>query len=753
MRPNLVFVIVIIFLTSTIIKTHNLQQLETSTLKQSSDDITLLNSEQEIYYKHTKPNSNTLKIANDLIDNKSILLLNYWNVYVYSGDEINWSVDPFNDITWDYYFHSLWMINYLLDAYSLTLNDKYLLESKKIILSWNEANPNKESQSSISAWKDHSTANRLTMYVHFWDLYNNSNLSDLSFESQFMTIIISHANFTANEHNYAWYNNHGLFQSQALLQTGVFFPEFAESEYWIDLSKTRISTRISTNVTDSGIYKEHSTAYHYLALKLFMSIKTFCNHYNIEFSELDVKIDKMQQYMGYVAKPDGTAPMIGDSPATQYLNFELNSISNDYLLFRTSNGVDGIDVENPSIIYPDAGVAIFKNDWENEEPIYLNFVNRYHSVAHKHADDLSFVLSYGQTDFFVDGGKYNYVESDPYRMFIRSTLAHNTITVDNQSYAINDSNDFGNPKITNHYIGSDFNLVEATHSLYDGVKIFRTIIFFIDGAFLINDRVVSLDNHYYTQVFNIGKDVDLLESGITGAKLSSKLENKRINIKQLKNVDNYSEFYGSTEPINGWQSSSLNEMNPINSLHFSQSGSTLEFQTAINIETSIIDAQRTVVNNEVYFDIEFNNGSRRIIKLNDFDNDGVTNDLDLCDGFDDGIDLDNDGIPDGCDNIVDIDRDGVAYQIDFCPNTIIGSIVNNVGCSTSQLDTDGDGVTNNLDLCSETNYDSKIDLNGCIIEDERFATTSTANPTIFYAVLITSLICLTSIFYIKSRKS
>ena len=753
MRRQLIFLIILIFIIPNIIKNNHINGFEESSIIQLSDDVILPSDDEDIYYKHTKPNSATIKIANDLIDNNSILLLNYWDIYVYPGEKINWSADPFDDITWDFYFHSLWMVNYLLDAYSLTLDDKYLVEARDIILSWNQANPDKQNQSSISAWKDHSTSNRLTMYVHFWDYYKGSNLSNLTFESDFMSIIHSHTNFTADPDYYAWWNNHGLFQSQALLQIGVFFPEFTESEYWIDLSKSRISTRISTNVTDSGIYKEHSTSYHYLALKLFMNIKTFCDHYSIEFSELDIKIDKMQEYMGYAAKIDGTVPMIGDSSAVQFLNFELDSISNDYLLFRTSNGVEGIDVDNPSIVYPDAGVAIFKNDWDNEEPIYLNFVNRYHSVAHKHADDLSFVLSYGQTDFFVDGGKYNYVESDPYRMFIRSTFAHNTITVDNQSYAINDSSDFGNPKITNHYIGSDFNLVEATHSLYDGVEIFRTIIFFPDGAILINDRVESLDNHYYTQVFNLGTDVELLENGISSAQLSSKLENKRINIEQLKNVDNYSLFYGSTEPIQGWQSSSLNEVNPINSLHFSQYGSTLEFQTAINIGTSIIDAQRTVVNNEVYFDIEFTNGSKRIIKLNDFDNDETINELDLCDGFDDNIDLDNDGIPDGCDNIVDFDRDGVAHRSDFCPNTIIGSIVNNVGCSTSQLDTDGDGVTDNLDLCSDTNNQSVIDSDGCIVEDIKSASSSMDSIYVYVISIIITFIGLISIFYFKSRNT
>ena len=52
----------------------------------------------------------------------------------------------------------------------------------------------------------------------------------------------------------------------------------------------------------------------------------------------------------------------------------------------------------------------------------------------------------------------------------------------------------------------------------------------------------------------------------------------------------------------------------------------------------------------------------------DSDNDGVTNDLDECPGYDDNVDLDNDSIPDGCDDFVDSDGDGVSDSNDRCPN-------------------------------------------------------------------------------------
>lgn len=55
----------------------------------------------------------------------------------------------------------------------------------------------------------------------------------------------------------------------------------------------------------------------------------------------------------------------------------------------------------------------------------------------------------------------------------------------------------------------------------------------------------------------------------------------------------------------------------------------------------------------------------------DSDEDGVTDDEDECPGFDDSIDADADGIPDGCDVLIDSDADGVPDSDDVCPDTVL----------------------------------------------------------------------------------
>ncbi|MDA9361467.1 thrombospondin type 3 repeat-containing protein, partial [Flavobacteriaceae bacterium] len=61
---------------------------------------------------------------------------------------------------------------------------------------------------------------------------------------------------------------------------------------------------------------------------------------------------------------------------------------------------------------------------------------------------------------------------------------------------------------------------------------------------------------------------------------------------------------------------------------------------------------------------------------------------------------------------------------DLCPNTPIGTIVDDTGCSQQDLDIleenkddDGDGVPNILDRCNDTPSDTEVDLNGCTLAE------------------------------------
>ena len=102
----------------------------------------------------------------------------------------------------------------------------------------------------------------------------------------------------------------------------------------------------------------------------------------------------------------------------------------------------------------------------------------------------------------------------------------------------------------------------------------------------------------------------------------------------------------------------------------------------------------------------------------DNDGDGVANLIDDCEGYDDNVDQDNDTIPDGCDSLIDSDEDGIGDDIDTCNGSDDNLDVDNDsipdGCD-QLIDTDDDGIADDSDLCPMTISlnGSHVDSNGC----------------------------------------
>ena len=93
----------------------------------------------------------------------------------------------------------------------------------------------------------------------------------------------------------------------------------------------------------------------------------------------------------------------------------------------------------------------------------------------------------------------------------------------------------------------------------------------------------------------------------------------------------------------------------------------------------------------------------------DSDGDGVPNDIDKCPTTPPGRVVDADGCQ------LDSDGDGVVDAEDQCPDTPKGAPVNRVGCP---LDTDGDGVPDYRDKCPGSERGAKVDADGCYVELE-----------------------------------
>ena len=104
--------------------------------------------------------------------------------------------------------------------------------------------------------------------------------------------------------------------------------------------------------------------------------------------------------------------------------------------------------------------------------------------------------------------------------------------------------------------------------------------------------------------------------------------------------------------------------------------------------------------------------------LIDSDFDLIADAEDICQGYDDNLDNDNDGIPDDCDDIIDSDNDNVSDLDDTCPGYNDSIDVDNDsipdGCDDI-IDSDSDGIEDQHDLCPDTSQPNGLtpDANGC----------------------------------------
>ena len=330
-----------------------------------------------------------------------------------------------------------------------------------------------------------------------------------------------------------------------------------------------------------------------------MSINEFNIHYGINNYELEILIPKMQDYLSYIVKPDGTFPLVGDSGLENGLRLKESSIVSQNLLnLMTMEDEDKLG--NYCIGYHDSGVGINKLELSNGHDFYFAIFSSFHNTVHKHSDDLSFVLTYGNTDYFVDSGKFNFVESNEFRQYVRSVFAHNSIVVDNISYDNRDVENAGKSMLYDSECNQNYSFFQAKHTFYDGVEIYRNVVIVYDKGVFIHDFIISDEEHDYSQIFQIGNNVEIDIKNNGSLSMESKVDNTSIILRQIGDISSFESTTGSLEPIRGWRSENFNEIDEITTIAYFKSGETTEFQTLIELDDNILDVEVTFIDGFFY---------------------------------------------------------------------------------------------------------------------------------------------------------
>lgn len=476
------------------------------------------------------------------------------------GKEIQWTRDPVSNYVWPLEYHRdlklirtdgsdvrvLWELNRLghfltlARAYSLTNDERYAEEFFAQLRSWAEQNPYGRGPNWTCAME---VALRAINLLATFDTFRHSPHLDSDFLSFFLHLLQQHGNYIRRnlEFSYIATSNHYLSDVVGLLWLGIMLPELRDAEEWRDFGLVQMLREMDKQVLADGADFEASTGYHRFVTELFLYSFMLCRANDIEIEKRYwTKLHHMLIYIRAYLRPDGYAPLIGDTDSGQVLPFvRRRADDHAYLLEIGARVFNDPALKSQcmsSQAFPQAGTYIMR-----DRDLYLCFNASDAGIngrgSHGHNDALSIEVSAGGRAFIVDPGTYVYSGDLQKRHEFRSTAYHSTVQIDGLEQNTTDLHTpfvIGNeakPRVLEWKTSDDFDKVVAEHYGYPVIHR-RTVVFNKrERAWVIDDEFIGEGEHIHDVRFHFatGVDVKVREraveaSGLTVSALSTDVQ-------------------------------------------------------------------------------------------------------------------------------------------------------------------------------------------------------------------------------------
>lgn len=486
---------------------------------------------------------------------------------------VDWHRDPLSGSEWPLDFYSeiklqrgdgsdvriVWELNRLghlltlARAYSLTGDERYGDEFFRQIDDWDSRNPLGQGVQWSCAME---VALRAMNLLGAFSVFRRAPGFDSEKLARLLRIFDQHGTFIRDhlEFSYIATSNHYLANIAGLFWLGEMLPELAAAAEWRAFGLRELKREMSKQVLPDGADGESSTGYHRLVLELFAYSFLLCRLNGIEIGEDNwQRLHRMFGYLRAYLRPDGLAPLVGDSDSGQVFSI-CRRRGNDHgfllaigaVLFNDSDFKDGNPPPAPELLwlfgehgikkyealksdhpgvtsqqFPDAGVYVLRND-----DLYLLFNASGAGLngrgSHGHNDVLSIEVSACGRAFIVDPGTYVYTADSHERHLFRSTAYHSTVQIDDVEQNKTEETtpfiigDDARPRLIDWFAGdaSGLDRVSAEHYGYkrlpQPVTHRRTVVFHKHERFwVIADAFVGAGEHTLAARFHFDSSLEV----------------------------------------------------------------------------------------------------------------------------------------------------------------------------------------------------------------------------------------------------
>jgi len=372
--------------------------------------------------------------CNPEVEKHSTQYLKYGRFPLTGEKFLDWPIDSprpndFESVgTYRYVWHSMQPALTLMAYAHNHENLAALCAARDYIADWLERSYFSRDTDIKYTWYDHGTAERLLAFLLMHKLGQ-----DYQFDRRFMArlegAITKHGQLLESEafyaaHQASRYHNHAWFQDMALVAAGQLLSNLPCAERWLQKGIDRLTDQFDKLIVrDQGyaIFVENSIGYHLGVQRLaeFAGKLVSASGKDSCIPDVAKELNAWSEFLRY---PDGRRPSQGDT-------------------FRKANPGDlqNIIKAKPykgscATILSRAGYAVVKGNHDNV-PFMLCMFATSLCKTHKHEDNLSITLFFDDVEWLVDPSFYSHDYAEPIPAYLRSSIAHNNVVIENACYS------------------------------------------------------------------------------------------------------------------------------------------------------------------------------------------------------------------------------------------------------------------------------------------------------------------------------
>lgn len=319
------------------------------------------------------------------------------------------------------------------------------------------------------------------------------------------------------------------YEFECILKLANRIPEFTDSKSgknWYKIGKDEIERMfLQLNSLSDGSYKEACDSYASSAYSGYVDFKAEMIAAGGDVSdEYTARLRDMSYYIASLYAPDGTGIQWGDAAVSKrssspFINMA-RWIGDKELEYIATYGSSGTEPEFTSQYFPESTVASLRDNWTKNSP-WL-FTNARGGGQHGHRDSNSIVLfAYGR-NLLTDAGIFSYTGTDPYRQWGISSVAHNTVVINDASQTRYDrqwedvNSPFTNSATKYGFSTNDgFDWLSQSTPQTPGFDHRRTVTYIKPDIFIVSDLMIPQNkesSNNYKQIWHMLPDAGLAVS-------------------------------------------------------------------------------------------------------------------------------------------------------------------------------------------------------------------------------------------------